>query len=729
MRLAFVRFATAHPRRVLLLAALVALAAIAGTLRLTSDNSTAVFERRHGEAASFHRDFLARFGEQQALRVVLSGDELWTRDGIAAWTHLRDAVAALTDVRRVASPLDVDGVSADDPAASRERLLKDPLARGLGLVSRDGGAVSFLVETPPLASGRYAALERRLRELTAALPLEATVVGARSVELALDASSRTIETRFLPALVGLAMLLLALTFRDLGGVVTPLAFVAFCELATLGTLGWAGGRMHLVLAVLPPVLFVVALASAVHLTIRCRALEAEGLDARAATLAAYGEKGRALVFTAVAIACGFASLGTSELAPVAELGLWAAFGLGVQVTAEFTLLPALLALTAGRRAGLPERALEARLERLGRRIAGFAARRRGALVAAALALAAVAALGLDRLVAESDIVRSFQGSHPMRQAMERSEALGFGVSTVEVEIVAPDGVRFDSSESLDQLARLEERLRSVPGVLTVVGLVDLVDSIGAASPWSELLTTDELRAQALGVLAGEVEGERTRARFLTESGDATRITLFVPTAGFATVEPLAVEAERAGRELFPRAEVAATGALRLVVGFHRLLVTTLDRSLGLALAALFVLFWRLLGRPWPAAKALVPNLWPVAVLLGGMGWLGVRLDIATVMVASIVLGLAVENTIHTLARFRDESGRNGRTAAIVERLERQAPAYLLTATILVLGFGVCGLSDFAPLAHFGVLSAVAVLLALLCDLALVPALFAGEEES
>ncbi len=112
-----------------------------------------------------------------------------------------------------------------------------------------------------------------------------------------------------------------------------------------------------------------------------------------------------------------------------------------------------------------------------------------------------------------------------------------------------------------------------------------------------------------------------------------------------------------------------------------------------------------------------------------MGWFGVPLDLATVMVASIVLGLAVDSTIHTLAHHRERRREVGARAAVVEKLERAAPAYLLTAAILCAGFGVCGLSDFAPTARFGQLAAAALALSLVANLLLVPALFGGGERS
>jgi hypothetical protein len=119
----------------------------------------------------------------------------------------------------------------------------------------------------------------------------------------------------------------------------------------------------------------------------------------------------------------------------------------------------------------------------------------------------------------------------------------------------------------------------------------------------------------------------------------------------------------------------------------------------------------------------VPNLWPVLLILGGMGWFGVPLDIATVMVASIVLGLVVDDTIHTLAHYRTLSAELGGRAAVADRMEKTAPAYLLTGVILCCGFGVCALSDFAPTARFGLLSAVAIAIAVIADFTLVPALF------
>jgi uncharacterized protein len=719
-------------RAVLLLAALVALALVPGALRLESDNSPAVYHPRTGAEAERYRAFVARFGAADGVRLVVAGERLWSGEGLAALAALEERAAALPGVVSASSIVrrhraELGEFPPDDPLAWRAELLADPFDRGMGWLARDGSAASVLVEIAPLAAREYAALEDRLRELakSTGAGLEVTVVGTRSLERALDRAARAIGTRYLPALLGFALVLLALVFRDARGVATPLVFVLFCASVVLGAMGWSGVRVHLVLAILPPVAFAVALASAVHLTIRCRALAAGGLAPRAAVVATYAEKGRAVLFAAAAIAGGFAALATSGVAPVAELGLWAAGALGVQLLAAFTLLPALLTSSAGGSGGLAERALETRLEIVGRAGARGAARRRAALVAGALALLALALAGLPRLGAESDLARAFSPEHLVRRALDRAEALEMGVSTVELELLAgSEDEGFDSPAALALLAELVAELATTPGVLSAASAAELAASVGAASPWAPLATPEELRAQALALLAADEEGSAVLARFLTPDGRGARVALFVRTAGFDAIDPLAAAAERAARARFPAADVAATGSLPLLLGFHRELLATLVSSLALALPYLLGLFWLVLRRLRWAALALLPNLWPVLLLLGGMGWAGARLDLATVMVASIVLGLAVENTMHTLANHaRDSAELGSQAAAVVARLERAAPAYFLTGTILIAGFGVCGLSDFAPIARFGQLSAAALALALVCDLLLVPALF------
>ncbi len=720
-------------RSVALGALLAALAAAPGLFRLESDNSPRAYVSPGSPEVERQAELVARFGSEGALRLLVEGEKLFRRAGLGELARIEREASRLPGVESVSSFLDHHGVdpsalSDDELAAFVAALAVDPLDRAMGWIAAGGMAGSLWIEYDETSRDAAAKLGRSLDELaeSAGAGLRVARVGGGLLEEALDASTREIWRRHLPLLVLFATALLFATFRDFGGVFVPLAFVGFCEVVVLGAMGWAGVRFHLVLALLPPLLFAIALATAVHLLIRCRALEAEGLAAGEATRATYAEKGRALLWTSLATVTGFGALATSAVAPVATLGRWAAAALLVQLVASFTLYPVLLAATAGRRARLPERALEERLERFGRRLAEAAAEQRLVVLIGYLVAATIGVAGIHRLGVESNVLTYLRDSHPVRLAYERAEALGIGVSTIELELLAgAPQVRLDEPEALAALSELALRLRVVPGVLAVVAATDLLDDLAAASPWAALSTRAELRAQALAIAAGDPAGERALSRFLTPDGRASRVTLFVATAGYDSIDPIAVRAESEARSLFPAVDVAATGELRVVLGFHRALMATLGRSLALTLPILFATFALLLRNGRDAAKALVPNVWPVIVLLGTMGWFGLPLDLATVMVASIVLGLAVDDTIHTLAHFRTESSQLGAREAVCGRIGRTAPAYLLTGAILIAGFGVCSLSEFVPIARFGALSAYAIALAVVSDLLLVPALFGG----
>ena len=720
-------------RLVLLATAALFVLAVPGALRLTTDNSPRVWFLSDSPEVAAYRRFTASFGGDEGYRIALSGPALWTGTGLAYLDRLERGIGTLPGVRGVSSLLrhhraELAEFPPARPAELRALCLANELDRAMGWVAEDGAAASLLVETASLERGEEARLAAELARRIAAPPpgVATTMFGTRSLEFALDESSGEVGRVFFPLLVLFAVAVLAATFRDLGGVAVPLAHVAISTALVLGAMGWAGVRLNLVLVILPPLVVVVALGSALHVQIPVRALEASGSPVAAAVAAVYREKGRALLWTGFSTVVGFASLAATPVPPVRTLGLWAGAGLAVQTLGIFTWYPALLASTRARRA-LPERRLEARLERFGRLVATAAGRRRGLVLSLYALTALVCALGLGRLTRESDALSYLPKTHPVRRAAEGLEERGLGVSTVELHLVAPPGASFAEPDSLLRLAELARRLRALPGVLGGASAGDLATDLGASSPLAALATPEELAGDGLALAEADPDGRRALARFLTDDRREARVTLFVAHAGYEAIDRLAATAEAEARRLLPAGTVVrATGLLRVLLAIQRYLLTTLAGSLALTLPILAATFYLLLGSVRDTLRALVPNVWPVLALLGGMGWIGAPLDVATAMVASIVLGLVVDDTIHTLARYRERRREVGGFEAVADKLERTAPAYLLTGGILAAGFGVCALSRFEPIARFGTLSAATVLIAVVADLLLVPALFARD---
>ncbi len=744
---AFVAAVLARRRAVQGLFLVLVVAMLPGLARLQTDNSAAVFFLAGSSAVARYDAFVERFGSDAGLRVVVSGEGLFSAEGLAFLARLEEDSARLDGMRSVSGPvghhrLRLPEFPPADPQMFRNLLLGNPLDRAAGFVSATGEEVSILLELERNLGVRQEGLLTELERRIAAPPpgVAVTMVGEAMFQRALNTSGREVERVYFPLLLALAALLLAATFREAGAVVLPLAFVATVEIVVLGAMGYAGVKLNLVVAILPPILFVIALASAVHLMLRCRDIEAsqgpDGESAIAATLATFRDKGRALFWTTVSTLAGFASLAATPVAPIRTLGLWAGLGLAFSGVAAFTLLPCLLARTMGRRTSLPERAFELRLQGLGRRVTELAADQRSWVLAIYAGLALVAAAGLPRLSVASNALHYLGPEHPVRAGIESVERLGIGLSALELVASIPNGVTvaptaeadFLSALRLDQLAGLAAALRGIPGVLSVVGATDLLDDVARASPLAAAFTPTELRPRLLPLVRADEAGKRALGRFLAADGSETRLTLFLPTAGYAHADPVAERALALARQALPGATVELTGQYPLLLAMQRYLLSTLALSLLLTLPVLAITFYILLRDAKGTFYALMPNLWPVLLILGGMGWFGVPLDIATVMVASITLGLVVDDTIHTLAHYRELRAELGPRAAVADRMEKTAPAYLLTGVILACGFGVCALSDFAPTARFGLLSAVAIVIAVVADFTLVPALF-GRRES
>ncbi len=735
--LRLLRWLLGHRGSVLAVFALATLAMVPGVLRLETDNSPEVFYLQGSEALAKYRALRSEFGSDEVVRIVAVGPGLWSAAGLAWLGRTEEAAKGLPGIEAVSGLAgrhrwSLPAWPPADPEAFRRMALADPLDRQLGWIDARGEAATVITVLAPGAPRQTAQSLAALRELTAAPPagVETRLVGLPVVDEVLDGSSREIEQRFFPLLVLFSLVLLALTFRSAACVAAPLLFVAACELLTLGPMGYLGVKLNLVLVVLPPLAFVIGLATVVHVLMRYRELLGEGLAPDDAMVETYRDKGWAVFWTGVTTLVGFGSLVTSTVGPVKTLGLWSSVAIAVQTVAAVTLCPVLLASWLGTH-WKGSRPIEALARRLGRRWAEGSARRRLPLLGATALVALVAAAGLPRLRIESDVLTYLPADHPVRASIADLEARGIGPAAVELVLSLPQGIEgasFRAPHALLRLASLTASLRRDPMVLGAVGAGEVAAAARQAAGLAAGPLTAGPLTGSLGALAAERALDDALAPFVSPDGRRARLTLFVPITGFDRLDPLTRSALETARQAFPQAAVEVTGQHPLLLETQRQLLSTLTSSFALTLVCVALILRYLVGDRTLAIAALVPNVWPVLGVLGAMGWFGVPLDVATVMVAAVVLGLAVDDTIHTLGHFRELAPKVGRFEAVASTLHHTAGAYLLTGVMLIAGFGVCALSSFAPTARFGLLSAAGILLAVIGDLFLVPALLGAPEK-
>ncbi len=734
-----------HRRLVVIFHFALALAMLPGLVRLENDNSPEIFFARDAGALQRYQWFRQEFGGGQAVRVALSGRGLWTKQGLTWLGELEQRTASLPGVETAVGFLAYHRWlllewPPPDPAAFRAQVIENGLDLGAGWVSPDGETVTMLVvfaDLPPAAERK---LLHQLDRLLAHPPIDiqAHLSGVPVLHRAMDRSLSTLAVRILPILVLLGAAFLGVIFHRLRDIVIPLLFVAVCQAILFGIMGYLGVRLNMVNIILAILIFVISLATAVHLLVRFRDLSQQGMKAATAVLATYRSKGWPVLWTGLTTLVAFGSLVTGNVPPVRSLGVWSAVGIALMTILAFTLYPALL---AGIRFGeVPQkvRPFEVWARQRGQAWARWTVQRRSLVLAVTAAAIALAVPGMTRLRVEDNLARYFPPHHPVRAGLERLQQHGIGGFAAELVLSYRGSERaeedkeeeagFQNPSAQQRLARLSCLLRSEPLVFGAISSGDLVEA-AVRSMLVEGEVNDRIRWMALGMMQTVPDSRKLLHALVSPDGQNARLTLLVPMLSFNQMQPLFKRVSAAAADIFPDADIWVTGQYPLILLSQRTLLRGLIVSLLLTLLCVVIVFGVLLRSARLTCLVLVPNLWPIVLVLGGIGWLRLPLDSASVMTASIVLGLAVDDTFHTLGHFLRLAPRFGSAAAIEATLQRTAPAHILTTLILAAGFFACALSDFLPVSRMGAIATVAILLALVGDLLLIPALLARTPRS
>jgi len=517
--------------------------------------------------------------------------------------------------------------------------------------------------------------------------------GAPVVNVALD---RWATRSLLTMLPVCGALVFALLWRLLGRLSLGL-MVLFCSgwstFVTVGLMAACGTTMNMFLVALPPMLLVLNLSFGIHLIHQWRAAP----DARYAVGHAVSRTFMPTLFSALTTAIGAGSLATSRFAPVRAFGVWSAVGTMIAMLVTFIYIPSLL---VGERRERPTTA--GGLWRWLRPGAW-----RGKLLWGAVACA-LASSGLWRLRAEADALKFLPGNSATLADYRLIERRLCGLLPVEVIVETPP--------ELDWQARLKivrdatAALRRHPLVENVFGLAEAFgpDLDAAAEIVQALADSDGWRRQSASMLSAD--GLRWRVTAAVDSGHSENLETIVSEI-----------AQLVGDQ----ARVEITGLVPLLITAQREIFRSLLMSfLGAVLILVPVLSVHFRSLP-AALVGLVPNVAPVAILFGLLGWLDRPLNAATLTTASIALGLALDNTLHLIAHFRAyrrEHPAASRHDAVEHALRICHRAMIDTTLVAGLGLGVLLLSPFKPTAEFGLLLASLLACALLHDLLITPAL-------
>lgn len=734
MLTAWARFVTGRGRWPVLsvVVVLTALAAVAsGDARL--DAASASMNARTADQRETASRLAAAFGDDETIVLAVRDARLLEADGIDRLRVLVRKVEKLDGVRGVRSVLDASEIVSgrfgaeprpvvpEDGSATREDILR-ALSRTRDLfgplVGPEGDTAAVFVAVDDQADV-VPALRESAREAAGAAA-EVHVTGVAVLKHETSAYLLRDQRVILPASVFVFALLLATITRRVSGVVLPLATTAVTLVWTVGLMTTAGYSLNVITSLLPPVVMVISVATAVHLYQEWISLSRTRERGRALAIAVVDRVGVPCALTALTTACGLASLLASEIPAVRELGGFAALGVSVSALVNLTLLPLALArLTPEKR----RRAGPSRLTGVLDLTAAAAVRRPGRVLAAFAGITVIAAGGIAEVRNDTDLVSFLPEDAEVVRDVRWVDRELVGTGSLDLLIEARDGGRIDGPDDLDRLRRLGARIREIEGVTAVLGVVPFVERVHAAEHdlTAPALPRDaEEVDHALGLLS-ESAAAGDLARLVTDDRKKARLAVRIRQVGTAAGERIVARIEEAvvatsGSRLM----VTPVGSFQAMITDSNRLVSSQMRGLGLALLAVLICLGTYLRSLSLTIAACGPNVIPIVWCLGAMGYFGIALSTATTMVASVAMGIAVDDTIHYLAGFRRHH-RGDVAVAVRETTHRTGRVLVISSCVLAAGFWVGGLGSFRPTVWFSLLTGGTILSALVCDLVLLPA--------
>ncbi len=743
-------WALAHRRWAVSLLLLPSLVAVAGVFSVETEVGYRAFLGAGHPVVREFDAFVDRFGGGLPLVAV------WTcPDGVPCATALSDealAMAAqvareldaLEEVRRVDSPattpllvpraiglptarrLFADGRPSRDIEALRRWALTDPtwVRR---LVSEDGRAGALVIHlrdsAGDTAESAYAAL-RRATQPFAADGFEFSYVGGPVEFVVAGAALQRNTQRILPVMIGVIAAVLMLLFGSPAAALSALLAVGVAIVWVIGAMGWLGWPDNSLMQILPPLILVVGVCDAIHLLGRYAEMPA-ALGAEEAMLRATAEVGPPCALTTATTVVGFGSLAVSGLESISRFGVLASLAVAVALLVSFIALP--LAVTRMPRRWFGKRAAGDRWASLLERTAAFAtgSGRRPILVVALL-LGVGGGWAARDLQVDASFEDLYGADSPVVVWANRTAELLRAPDTLEITLQPPAGsgvgaVGFALADAV------EGDLERIDGLAHPLSIVDVLRRLNQWLHRDELPLgeSDDAKGRPTSVyrLLRSRDPEVTTGLVDPDSG-ALRISLESEKPPQEELRGILEEVDRRiAQRLPPGWSAVVTGPLAVVGRMIDAIRLTQLRSFALAAVAILVLVALFFRSVWRGLLGMVPTVLPVLVTLGAMAWRGVALDIGTAMVASVVVGLAVDDAIHWLSAFVTARGAGADGGAAARQATRRTGRAIVTTSLaLATGFTTLSFSAWHSIASFGGVAAVAILAALAAALLVLPAL-------
>jgi predicted RND superfamily exporter protein len=703
------------------------------------------------------------FGSQNIIMVALEND----RETVFNISTLRKLFAMTAELEEledqgyledVISPSNVDIIEGTELALIVRPILKEPpqneeevqyfrekilQERQLvnSIILQDSTAAVIILKVAPRVADDTAKIHQLMHQVTRITkryegPERIYLAGDTVLEHFADQYMKDDLKLLFPIAVLVVMLSLYLSFRSLRGVFLPLIVVLISVAWTVGLMAIFGIQLTLASIFLPVLLTAIGSAYGIHIINSYYEKAASGISQgkskQEMIIETMEEMNLPVVMAALTTAAGFLSLLNTFLTPIKHFGIFSAVGVLFALAFSLTFIPAVLALQrvpkAVERRGVEGTVLERLLGRAGRVIG----RNSGKIMIVSAIILGIFLAGVTLLKVETNISKYFKEDSPVIQGMDFVEAK-FGGSlqmSVIVDTGKKDGVK--DPAVLKKMDQLQGYLESLDYIGDTSSLVDMVKDINFSLHGDDpefYSIPDNIRLVAQELLLYEMGGGEVLKSVATFHFDKAQVTARVKSVTTAKLQRLVDEVTAYLKENFQGVATAKlVGLPKVFIELSNKLVKSQITSLGWSMFTVWLIVSLLMGSFVAGGIAMLPLIFTVGLNFGLMSYSGISLDIATVMISSIVIGIGVDYGVHFISRYRREIQRGkDHDQALITTLTTTGKGITYNAITLTLGFLVLILSHFGALGTFGWLIALTMVTSSISALVIIPAVLKRTE--
>ncbi len=725
----FTQWLSARRWIVLVLLTVVTFFAAAAASRVHFDSSIESWFIESDPSLETYNRFTDIFKADQIVVVGIFADDVFDSGVLRAVQQISDRAAELDFVERVQSITNsalarrVGGIMAAD---FREEVLASPLQRE-SLLSSDADATAIVIYFSRAGNTFKQKREfvNRLRSIVdgAAAGLDVSVTGGPVIGETAKVRNTEDMTFLVPLMVLVIVVIAYVVFRMVRLTLLPLAVVAIAVTWSFGLMGVLGWRMSMISAILIPLVLAVGVAHSIHIISGYRSCIETGLPAEEAVRSAMERLLKPCFFASLTTAVGLLSLLVSDLAPVRQFAVVAAFGVLAAFIVSIVVLPIMLPLVPS--AAKSGAALVGRFVLpLLASVHGFGRKYSRSILAGAVGtavlfvwLASKIGVGLDPLlwIPHGDSIRT--------DAERIDEAFGGGLA-LEFLVTSGDEM-LGTPPALRQLEAFQAWLVANTTVVRATSVADLVKESARLGREGREEDFELPRTRLLtDLLLDGIGHDGELVHWLTPERNVARIAARIPlTSAQDIVDEIPAIRDRM------RADFAGTG-LEIRITGHAVLAGLMQthmidsqlQSFSFAFLVVSLTMIVLLRSLTLGMLAVVPNLLPIVIGLGAMTLFDIAFNPATVMIAAVALGIVVDDTVHMMTAF-DRNVAAGQDVADAVRaaiMEVGRPVFV-TSVLLAAGFALLLFGSFLPSRQIGGLIAIIVVAALATDLVVLPA--------